>query len=181
MADPTRQPAPAVEAGLAAEPFRFEFLQALRLLERAHADLPRFGRAQRAGQEPIRLGQEPFLAFPPANLSAFVPGKGNGAPARLWVRFFGLFGPQGPLPLHLTEYARRRQEQERDPTFARFADIFHHRLLLLFSQQTVEGVRSREAKEQLQADALKEVQAVLTEATGKPGIDALYFTSFVTQ
>ena len=131
MADPTRQPAPALEAALAAEPFRFEFLQALRLLERAHADLPRFGRARRAGQEPIRVGQEPYLAFPPANLSRFVSGKANG-PARLWVRFFGLFGPQGPLPLHLTEYARRRQEQERDPSFPRFADIFHHRLLLLF-------------------------------------------------
>jgi type VI secretion system protein ImpH len=132
MADQAGQPAPAVEAGLATEPFRFDFLQALRLLERAHADLPRFGRAHRAGQEPIRLGQEPFLAFPPANVSAFVPGKANGAPSRLSVRFFGLFGPQGPLPLHLTEYARRRQEHERDPTFARFADIFHHRLLLLF-------------------------------------------------
>ena len=132
MADPTRQPAPAVEAALAAEPFRFDFLQALRLLERAHADVPRFGRAHRAAQEPIRLGQEPYLAFPPANLSAFAPAKANGAAARLWVRFFGLFGPQGPLPLHLTEYARRRQEQERDPTFARFADVFHHRLLLLF-------------------------------------------------
>lgn len=132
MADPTRQPAPAVEAALAAEPFRFEFLQALRLLERAHADLPRFGRAHRAGQEPIRLGQEPYLVFPPANVSRFAPSKANGEPARLWVRFFGLFGPHGPLPIHLTEYARRRQEQERDPTFARFADIFHHRLLLLF-------------------------------------------------
>jgi type VI secretion system protein ImpH len=131
MADPTGQPAPAVEAALAAEPFRFEFLQALRLLERAHAQAPRLGRARRAGQEPIRVGQEPYLAFPPANLSAFVPGKA-AIPARLSVRFFGLFGPHGPLPIHLTDYARRRQDQERDPTFARFADIFHHRLLLLF-------------------------------------------------
>jgi type VI secretion system protein ImpH len=152
MADPTRQPAPAVEAALAAEPFRFEFLQALRLLERAHADLPRFGRAHRAGQEPIRLGQDPYLAFPPANLSAFVPGNANGAPARLSVRFFGLFGPQGPLPLHLTEYARRRQEQERDPTFARFANVFHHRLLLLFyrawadAQPAVDYDRPQEAR-----------------------------------
>jgi type VI secretion system protein ImpH len=131
MADPTGQAASALEATLAAEPHRFEFLQALRLLERAHAAAPRFGRARRAGQEPVRVGQEPYLAFPPANISAFVPGR-TDAPARLWVRFFGLFGPQGPLPIHLTEYARRRQEQERDPTFARFADIFHHRLLLLF-------------------------------------------------
>ena len=68
-----------------------------------------------------------------------------------------------------------------EETLKQHMPLIRNRLLLLFSQQTVEGVRSREAKEKLQADALKEVQAVLTEATGKPGIDALYFTSFVTQ
>ncbi|HEX5077662.1 MAG TPA: type VI secretion system baseplate subunit TssG [Geminicoccaceae bacterium] len=151
MADPTGQPASAVEAALAVEPYRFDFLQALRLLERAHAGMPRLGRARRAAQEPIRLGQEPHLAFPPANLSAFVPG-GTAGPARLWVRFFGLFGPHGPLPTHLTDYARRRQDQERDPTFARFADIFHHRLLLLFyrawadAQPAVDHDRPDEAR-----------------------------------
>lgn len=59
--------------------------------------------------------------------------------------------------------------------------VIRNRLLMLFSQQTVESVRSREAKEKLQADALKEVQAVLTEATGSEGVEALFFTSFVTQ
>jgi len=43
-----------------------------------------------------------------------------------------LFGPDGPLPLHLTEYARDRRRNDRDPTFQRFADIFHHRMLSLF-------------------------------------------------
>lgn len=59
--------------------------------------------------------------------------------------------------------------------------VIRNRLLLLFSQQTTETLRSREAKEKLQTDALKEVQAVLTEATGSTGIEAVYFTSFVTQ
>lgn len=59
--------------------------------------------------------------------------------------------------------------------------VIRNRLLLLFSQQTADGVRSREAKEALQAEALKEVQLVLTQATGAPGVEALYFTSFVTQ
>ena len=45
---------------------------------------------------------------------------------------FGLFGPNGPLPLHLTEYARERQLHHGDQTLARFADLFHHRMLLLF-------------------------------------------------
>ena len=48
------------------------------------------------------------------------------------VHFFGLFGPDGPLPLHLTEYARDRSRNHRDPSLQRFADIFHHRALSLF-------------------------------------------------
>ena len=54
-------------------------------------------------------------------------------------------------------------------------------LLLLFSQQKTADVRDRAGRERLQAAALKEVQDVLTTETGKPGVEALYFTSFVTQ
>ena len=71
------------------------------------------------------------MAFAPRTVSSLVPG-GDGVPPRMEVFFFGLFGPHGPLPLHLTEYARNRLRQAGDPTFARFADIFHHRLLSLF-------------------------------------------------
>ena len=48
------------------------------------------------------------------------------------VRFFGLFGPNGPLPLHFTEYAHEQQLHEKDNTFVEFCDLFHHRLLSLF-------------------------------------------------
>jgi type VI secretion system protein ImpH len=71
-------------------------------------------------------------------------------PDRLNVHFFGLFGPNGPLPLHLTEYALSRAG-ERDHTLTRFADLFHHRLLCLFyrawaeSQPVVHYDRSRVA------------------------------------
>ncbi len=71
------------------------------------------------------------MAFAPRTISALV-SAGDGLPPRMEVFFFGLFGPNGPLPLHLTEYARSRLRQNGDPTFARFADIFHHRLLSLF-------------------------------------------------
>src|SRR5690606_12091405 len=43
-----------------------------------------------------------------------------------------LFGPNGPLPLHMTEYARGRLHHHGDDTLTAFADIFHHRLILLF-------------------------------------------------
>jgi type VI secretion system protein ImpH len=48
------------------------------------------------------------------------------------VRFFGLLGPQGPMPLHFTEFVRDRLHHHGDATLAHFLDIFHHRLLSLF-------------------------------------------------
>jgi type VI secretion system protein ImpH len=43
-----------------------------------------------------------------------------------------LFGPGGPLPLHLTEYAIERRRHVHDTTLIAFADVFHHRMLSLF-------------------------------------------------
>jgi len=64
-------------------------------------------------------------------VTGFLPAYDKSKP-RLTVGFFGLWGPNGPLPLHLTDYAYERLRHAGDATLARFADIFHHRLLLLF-------------------------------------------------
>jgi type VI secretion system protein ImpH len=69
--------------------------------------------------------------FAPSALAGWEAGE-EGRPPRLLVHFFGLFGPDGPLPLHLTEYARDRRRNAHDPTLQRFADVFHHRALSLF-------------------------------------------------
>lgn len=115
---------------LAAAPHAHDFFHTLRRIETALPNEARLGRALRPGLEPVRLGQDPELDFAPAAMMSFAPQK--HAPPRLGVRFFGLFGPQGPLPLHLTEYARERERHHADAGFARFADLFHHRLLTLF-------------------------------------------------
>ena len=94
-------------------------------------DKPRWGDALRPVDEPVRLGQDPDLSFAPAPLASFELGQ-DGAPPRLQVRLFGLLGPNGPLPLHLTEYARERLRHAGDPTLSRFLDLFHHRFLALF-------------------------------------------------
>ena len=116
---------------LAAAPHAFNFNAVMRRLEALNRARPRFGRTVRPAEDPIRLGQDPSVEFAPAMLSGWHEGEEGRAP-RLQVLFFGLFGPDGPLPLHLTEYARDRQRNERDPTMARFADLFHHRALSLF-------------------------------------------------
>ncbi len=117
--------------GLADAPYRHDFYQALRRVECLHASKPRWGRARRPADEPLRLGPDPDLTFAPAPLASLEPGR-DGRPPRLQVRLFGLLGPNGPLPIHITEYARDRQRQVGDPTLGRFLDLFHHRFLTLF-------------------------------------------------
>jgi type VI secretion system protein ImpH len=115
---------------LHASPRSHDFFAVLRQMERLHPQWPRVGKAARPSQEALRLGQDAELDFAPAAIESFDPS----APAapRLGVRFFGLLGPQGPMPLHLTEYTRERLRLRGDPTLARFLDMFHHRLLALF-------------------------------------------------
>jgi type VI secretion system protein ImpH len=122
---------------LEARPWSFHLYMALRAIEAAFADHPRLGRSTRLRDDPVRFGQEPALAFAPATLAAFVR-DGRGAP-RLDSFAIGLFGPNGPLPLHLTEYARDREHNSRDATFRAFADLFHHRIVQLFYRAWAES------------------------------------------
>ena len=127
-----RQARDSVElfAALSREPWAFDFLQAMRRIECTFPDQPRWASAMRPQDEPVRLGQDASLSFAPASLSTFKTQ--DKAPPRLAVSFFGLLGPNGPLPLHLTEHARYRQLHYGDHTFVRFLDLIHHRFLALF-------------------------------------------------
>ncbi len=107
------------------------FFALMRSLEALFPNRPRFGRSARPREDLLRLGQEPSAGHAPASLAGFEIGK-EGRPDRLRVLFFGLFGPDGPLPLHLTEYARDRQRNYGDAALSRFIDLFHHRALSLF-------------------------------------------------
>jgi type VI secretion system protein ImpH len=117
-------------ASLADAPYRHDFYQTLRRLECLYDTKPRWGEALRPIDEPVRLGQDPDLSFAPAPLASF-SAKDGEAP-RLQVRLFGLFGPNGPMPLHVTEYVRERLRLAGDPTLSRFCDLFHHRFLAMF-------------------------------------------------
>lgn len=116
---------------MAAEPWRWDYFHLMRTLDAYHAHLPRLGTARRPGDEPVRLVQTADMAFAPSSVAAVVPQMA-GQIARIDVRLFGLFGPNGPLPLHMTAFARERALHKGDRTFQAFADLFHHRLLLLF-------------------------------------------------
>lgn len=113
------------------EAYRFDFFQAVRLIENAYPDMPRVGESLRPRDDTVRFSQEPELLFHPTTLGAFTPAR-DGRAARLAVNFLGLLGPHGPMPIHLTEYVRDRERNANDPTFARFLDVFHHRMVALF-------------------------------------------------
>ena len=116
---------------LHAHPTSFDFHAVMRRLESLSRHLPRWGEALRPADEPVRLGQEPSLAFQTSMLAAFDHAT-DTKPARLWVTFLGLLGANGPLPLHLTEYVRGRLRHSGDPTLTAFLNIFNHRMLALF-------------------------------------------------
>ncbi len=131
MADEDRSPADTLMERLSREPYRFDFFQAVRRLECAAARKSRVGDSIRPSHDPVRFCQKPRLHFAPSTIASFQPA-GGGTPARMFVHFFGLLGPNGPMPLHLTEYVCGRIHSHHDETLARFLDVFHHRMISFF-------------------------------------------------
>jgi len=139
VAHEIRPAAPSLERGpkraaelarqLTQAPWEFDLFQAMRLIEAAHPGRARIGESRRPVDDPVRFAQEASLAFAPAAVAAFEPG---GAAPRLVQRVMGLLGPNGALPIHLTEWTRDRARNHGDSAFLRFLDVFHHRMLSLF-------------------------------------------------
>jgi type VI secretion system protein ImpH len=145
MADDPRQKALALNwlRRLESTPYRFGFFTALRRLEAIYRDKPRIGYAARPVDESTRVGQHVSLTFAASTLASF-SRSASASTYRLQTNFFGLFGPNGAMPLHLTEYVYERMQTHRDRTPAAFADVFHHRMATYFyrawadSQPTVQ-------------------------------------------
>jgi type VI secretion system protein ImpH len=131
MAGATGHAAHALALQLQAEGPRYDFFAAVRRIECANPDAPRVGTSMRPADDPVRFCEEPHMAFPTSTLAKVAPDALTNVP-RVYINFMGLFGPNGPMPLHLTEYARERILHHNDQTLARFLDVFHHRVISLF-------------------------------------------------
>jgi type VI secretion system protein ImpH len=119
-------------SALATDATQFDFYHALRHVDAAVPGAMPLGRAARPQNEPLRLTQHPSLIFAPTALHEYRPGAAAYGLGRLSIHHFGLFGPNGALPQHLTEYVQERILHNKDETIARFCDIFQHRMILLF-------------------------------------------------
>jgi type VI secretion system protein ImpH len=117
---------------LAVDATQFDFFNVLRQVDAALPGKLALGRSLRPQNEPLRLTQHASLAFAPSSLQDYQPDAAAHGYGRLSINNFGMFGPNGALPQHLTEYAQEREMHYRDQTFVRFCDIFQHRMILLF-------------------------------------------------
>jgi type VI secretion system protein ImpH len=112
------------------EPESYTLFAALRRIEQVHREAPRLGESRKAADDPVRIVQRPHLYFAPAEVAGFAADETGMA--RLEQHGFGVFGPNGALPLHLTELAYARVHQADDPALADFINTFQHRIASLF-------------------------------------------------
>lgn len=116
---------------LFAEGYRFDFFQAVHLLERLLPRAVRVGETNGARPEPVRFRSSLMAGFPASEIDRLELGARPGDPPEMTVNFMGLAGGFGPLPPPLSEQvlgrARRGDTAGRD-----FLDIFNHRLVSLF-------------------------------------------------
>jgi type VI secretion system protein ImpH len=111
--------------------WQYDYFAVMRRLEAQAYPLPRWGQAVLPGAEPVRIGQEPSLAFAPATFSRIEDATAQ-SPARLRQQFIGYIGPNGPLPVHLSDFIQERALNRNDPTWLGFLDGFTHRFALHF-------------------------------------------------
>lgn len=144
MATQERNEADSLTGRMLADPTRADFFLLVRALQAEFPpDFPRVGEGRKLGQDLIRFGQPPHLHFPPVAMDTVrrrlvQRGNAQGGEAltatehKIYQYFFGLFGPNGALPLHLTEHALNRWRHHKDPVLVEFADLFHNRMVAFF-------------------------------------------------
>jgi type VI secretion system protein ImpH len=123
----------SVEEWLFAEPYRFDFFQAVHLLEMLHREALSPGEGTEAASEAVRFQSRVGLDFPASEIQQLSPAPSRGMPAEMTVNFMGLAGAFGPLAMPDTELLLDRA-REKNFALRDFLDIFNHRLVSLMYQ-----------------------------------------------
>lgn len=119
------------------EGYRFDFFQAVRLLERVYATRKPVGyQHDHPKDEIVRFHTHVSMAFPASQIydvvAATETSEGGGPAAAMWVTFMGLAGSQGVLPRYWTQLLADPGLKQQTAPLRDFLDIFNHRLLSLF-------------------------------------------------
>ena len=119
----------SVETGLFQEGSRFEFFQAVKLLEIIYKDRISVGESSEPLKEAVWFQGKTSLSFPPGDIDGVESPQGK-RPARVKVNFMSLTGALGPLPQAYTELILERI-RAKDTALRDFLDIFNNRLISL--------------------------------------------------
>lgn len=111
------------------EPYRFDFYQAVRLLEAMHPERVGVGETGDPEREVVRFRSHVALAFPPSDVRDLVVAAAGATPV-MTVNFLGLAGVTGPLPYAYTELVLERAAA-KDTALLDFLNVFNHRLVSL--------------------------------------------------
>jgi type VI secretion system protein ImpH len=122
---------PALDVVLRAEPYRFGFFQAVRILDRLYPQRRSVGRDEPPSRETVRFHAHLSMSFPVSEIFDIRLPDDEKRPADLTVSFIGLTGPMGALPRYYTEMILERT-RHKDYTLRDFLDLFNHRLISLF-------------------------------------------------
>lgn len=116
------------------EPYRFEFFQAIRLLEKIFPERANVGHDALPNQEVVKFRSHPTNTFPASeiyDLKELTDDFTGNETLEVIVNFMGMVGPMGVLPMQYTELVMDRVRY-RDNSLYAFLDIFTHRAVSLF-------------------------------------------------
>lgn len=133
---------------------------------------------------PLRTTLYALVLFVAAALPAQAQDEA-AAPAAQYVElspsFVGTIGPGPRIQYMKADVALRANDPTAVERIQYHDPLIRNALVSLFGRQTPEGLATLEGKEQLKAEALETVRAVLEEEEGRPLVDDLLFTNLVTQ
>ena len=135
---------------LISNPHRFEFFQAVRVLEKSFINQ---GIQTGLAGERICFRNSLTLSFPPSEIESLIKRtedapigallKGDGSEEEqcqkidtyeITPTFIGLTGPMGAMPRHYTEKLIERESLFRDRAARAFLDVFSNRMVAMFYQ-----------------------------------------------
>jgi type VI secretion system protein ImpH len=119
---------------LADEPFRFEFFQAVRLLEKIYPERRAVGGDALPHEEIVRFRSRMGLDFPASQIHELKESFDESAEKEkleMFINFMGMVGVSGVMPAHYTELIMERVRY-RDTAMWMFLDIFTHRTVSMF-------------------------------------------------